>query len=58
MTTEIGAIGHQPIFRVDDAGVIADLDAASASTGGSEPRTAGIGPASNTLCVKALPTTR
>ena len=27
MTTDIGAIGHQPIFRVDDAGVIADLDA-------------------------------
>lgn len=26
MTTEIGAIGHEPLFRVDEAGVIADLD--------------------------------
>lgn len=26
MTTEIGAIGHEPLFRVDEAGVVADLD--------------------------------
>ena len=25
MTTEIGAIGHEPLFRVDAAGVVADL---------------------------------
>ena len=26
MTTEIGAIGHEPLFRVDGAGVVADLE--------------------------------
>ncbi|MEM7286373.1 MAG: hypothetical protein AAF480_08490 [Actinomycetota bacterium] len=26
MTTEIGAIGHEPLFRVDGAGVVRDLD--------------------------------